>query len=308
MLVSLFDNVFSTTPSGTVDIIDWVTSSTHKEIVENLRNGTYSPQEYAAEKKCLPAVTPMGIFTKRCREGIKSYSGLLCVDIDSKDNPSIKDWDKFKQQIKDMPGLLYAGLSLSGEGVFLLIRALQKETYRNTLEKIFNTLEKQNIYADRNCVDIARLRTVSYDPNPIINLNASAIDFWETYNNQNLDTRTTTFEENFGRRKSSKKMSPFRTELLLKKVVSEICIFRIDITSGYRQWFEIGCSVASVTTNSTYFHEISQFHFNYDRTECEKMFQRCMRYKDSYTIGTLLAYCKDYGIYVKQQKRGYYGY
>lgn len=301
MMVSVFKNIFSKTPYGEIDILTWVTSPIFKTVVEELREADMDSGllDFRKKKLCLPAITPMGTFTERRYDGIKSYSGLLCIDIDSKDNPTIKDWDVFKCQIRDFPGLFYAGLSVSGNGVYMLIRTLRKEDYRITLIKIFNMLENMKIYADRSCVDVARLRLASYDSNPIINPDVVAIDTRDIEEPQTSTMDLRTFDGNSRYGKSPRIISHYHSMLLLIKIVAKIYASRIDITSGYRQWFEIGCSIASVTNDSTYFHTISQFYPNYNREECEKTFYRCIKYSSNYTIGTLLLYCERYGIYAK---------
>lgn len=97
------------------------------------------------------------------------------MDVDAKDNPSIKDWEKTKQIISDNVNIAYAGLS-SGKGIYILIPVAYPEMHIEhftALQLYFSA--KHGITVDKACKDVCRLRGISYDSNYYINHNAQPI-------------------------------------------------------------------------------------------------------------------------------------
>ena len=293
--VSAFSNCYTTTPCEEVEILEWLQRPSHKELVLPLRE--MSEADYKLHKKMLPAITPMGTFSERNSAGWLTYSGLLCIDIDAADNPSITDWESTKQILGQyMPGLFYAGLSTSGRGLFLLVRSYYMTKYRQTLDRVYAMLEKHNIHPDKRCRDCSRLRFASYDENPYIDMNVKAVDA--------MDLLSDVFSEKYNKPYTpvKPKISQIKDCGLLELAVRRIEQSQVDITKTYASWFEIGCSIANVTDSSEYFHRISRFHPQYNEAECEAQFQKCKGYRNNYSIATFIYHCAKYNIYLKNSK------
>ena len=157
-LVSLFENVFSKEPVREVRLDKFLFASKFKERVEAYRAS--GDDEFRKKiKKGLPCVTPSGTFRQRRESGMIKHTGLLCIDIDSKDNPRI-DLEKSKQIIGEyFPSLYYAGLSLGGEGIFLLFRILNPEMHKPHFEALALFLNKQfRLQVDRSVKSPVSLR------------------------------------------------------------------------------------------------------------------------------------------------------
>ena len=286
-LVSLFENVFSKEPVREVRLDKFLFASKFKERVEAYRAS--GDDEFRKKiKKGLPCVTPSGTFRQRRESGMIKHTGLLCIDIDSKDNPRI-DLEKSKQIIGEyFPSLYYAGLSLGGEGIFLLFRILNPEMHKPHFEALALFLNKQfRLQVDRSVKSPVSLRVASYDENPYYNPNPVPFPYtMETDVKSGHVIRTVTQKENILKR--------------VKKAVSIMQAERIDITNQYQNWFKIGCALAYEfgENGRHWFHMISRMYKNYNEGDCDIQYSRCLKYKkdDGAKIGTFFYLCKRYGV------------
>jgi hypothetical protein len=78
----------------------------------------------------------------------------------------------------------------------------------------------------------------------------------------------------------------------------------VDVTGGYRHWFEIGCSLANELREAgrEHFHAVSQFYAQYQVAETDKQYDACLKYRYRYTIATFYKFCQDHGICLYPQK------
>ncbi len=73
----------------------------------------------------------------------------------------------------------------------------------------------------------------------------------------------------------------------------------IDITSGYENWRDLGFALSEELGESgrDYYHRISRFNPDYDQSECDKQYDRCLRAHGSgVTIKTFFQKAKESGI------------
>ena len=129
------------------------------------------------------------------KDSVKEKNGVICIDIDAKDNPAITDWQAFKHEIAKSRFIAYAGLSVSGLGVFAMIPIADPERHEEHYEAIVQDFKKatftftqegesepitlDGVNLDQSCKDISRKRFVSYDPQPYINTAAQV--YCKTY-------------------------------------------------------------------------------------------------------------------------------
>ena len=66
------------------------------EYITNIREGywfkevnAYREAKTDETKRRLSAVTPSGKFKKQGKEGLETHSGIICIDIDAKDNEGV---------------------------------------------------------------------------------------------------------------------------------------------------------------------------------------------------------------------------
>lgn len=165
--VSLFADWSHPEPIRSISLREWLSGHAWRAQIDRVR-ACSDPKMRRMLKAGLPVVTPAGIFTRRNRHSLHTYSGLLCIDIDGKDNPDIRDWGLVKRQLGTLETLLYAGLSVSGRGLFLLFRVVDPAIYPAAFRSITQQLREQfGLVADKACKDICRLRCVSYDEEPL---------------------------------------------------------------------------------------------------------------------------------------------
>ena len=125
-------------------------------------------------------------------------NGVIAIDIDAKDNPAVHDWEALKQVVGQLPYVAYAGLSVSGLGIFALIPVadpMKHKQHFDALVRHFAQMEVrllqegeaeetqmevrlqqeceaeetvlQGLVLDPAPSNIASKRFVSYDPAPV---------------------------------------------------------------------------------------------------------------------------------------------
>jgi hypothetical protein len=133
-------------------------------------------------KNELPAICPAGIHPEgspRHADKLNGHSGFIQVDIDFKDNPHLfetlaTDIETLASQLKESLALnryiFYAGLSVSGAGLWLLMPVSSHGDHRPTYFLIKHAFEAMGINVDEQAGQNPNdLRLLSYDPNPLLN-------------------------------------------------------------------------------------------------------------------------------------------
>ena len=286
-IVSVFENHYSKEPLYEVRLDKFLHTTKFKTQVEEYRAST--DDEFRRKiKGSLRCVTPSGTFSQRQESSIIKHTELICVDIDAKDNPMF-DLAKAKHMIGECcPSLYYAGLSLSGEGIFLIFRISNPEFHKQHFEALAEFLSRKfELQVDRSVKSPVSLRVVSYDLTPYYNPNPVPFPYtMETDVKSGHVIRTVTQKENILKR--------------VKKAVSIIQAERIDITNQYQNWFKIGCALAYEfgEDGRYWFHMISRVYKDYNEGGCDIQYNRCLKYKkdDGAKIGTFFYLCKRYGV------------
>ena len=119
--VSLFQNCkASGMPVSEISLCDFLSGSTfrgkYKTTVDRYRAA--GDEDKNRLKTSLPAVTVSGTFSKRNSAGLIAHSGLICIDIDEKDNPDVAEFDRLNELIRIIPYVVYCGHSIGGKGAF----------------------------------------------------------------------------------------------------------------------------------------------------------------------------------------------
>lgn len=140
--------------------------------------------EWEARYKELKWQSPMAVLQGVCpsatNEGFTSYSNVLCLDIDApkpgeRDNGNgwVRDWEQQKQRIALLPWVAYCALSAGGEGLFVLIPIADHTRHQFYWAALASTFAKcMGLHIDKQTRNEARLRFMSYDPDPHINTEA----------------------------------------------------------------------------------------------------------------------------------------
>lgn len=303
-LISLFGSCKAVMASGIILLIQWLKGEgQYREVVDRIRLST-DKKEISALKLTLPAVTISGIFKERNLDGLIKHTGLMAIDIDGKDNPTIKNIESLKERISTKAYILYCGLSVSGRGLFCVIKISDPTKH---LEHFF-ALEKEfadmGIIIDSACKDITRLRFFSYDENAYYNLTASVFDqcierpsqrpisvrtdrkkrkqpkqhSLKIKNNEEIDLMELIVKSTFD--SSRFFLSPTATGrqraiyLLMEMAMNK----KIDITEEYEDWIFV-CSIIAMNFGEdgrNLFHDISQYYPSYDENECDRKYDELL--------------------------------
>ena len=288
-MVSVFENYFSKEPIKKVRLDTFLHTRIFREQVERYR-ATTDEKLRKKIKGSLICITPSGIFSERRETSMIKHNGLLCVDIDAKDNPEI-DWQQAKHIIgKHCPSLYYAGLSLSGKGLFLIFRISNPELHKQHFEALAEFISKKfELQVDRNVKSPVSLRVVSYDDKPYYN--PEPIPFTYVMNTEKLSGNVINTVSQ-------------RTRILQRVInaVHFIQAKRIDITNQYKDWFRIGCALAHEfgEEGRHWFHLISRVYEEYNEGDCDIQYSKCLKYRkdNGITIGTFFFICKSFKIEV----------
>lgn len=120
-------------------------------------------------KDTLPCATLSGVFQGgRRKEHLVSRTGWVALDIDAKDNPG-KNAEFIRDQLAKITNVAYSGLSVSGKGVWVLLKLSHPEC----MQEHFEMLKKDFAYLDIQLDEtkgknVNDARFLSYDPDAII--------------------------------------------------------------------------------------------------------------------------------------------
>lgn len=146
-------------------------------------------ERIAALKKSLPAGIISGVAVDGIGEqNIVERNSVIAIDVDAKDNPALYDWQAVKAAVSKSPYVAYAGLSVSGLGIFVLIPIDDAKKHKQHFDAIvsdfanttFTIMQNEDtepttlhgIRLDPAPSNIASKRFVSYDPQPYWNTDA----------------------------------------------------------------------------------------------------------------------------------------
>lgn len=279
------DNAGIIMPLGT-----FLFSKEYKDDILRLRT-VFDKDERNALKRSLPQVTISGVFSPtRAKNNLSQHSGLICVDIDAKDNPDILDWETLKQDLSVLPQIAYCALSVSGKGLFLVIPLRYPEKHLQQFRQLQIDFQKMGIMIDSACSDITRLRCLSYDEHPIINENATLYEgvYVEKPKHKSFPTCFIYEGEN--------------TSAEVAVCCRKIQQCGIDITASYDDWLKVGCALATLgESGRSLFHICSRQNAKYNAAKTDKMFTDLLRRNyQQVNIGTFFWMCKQYGITTKE--------
>lgn len=92
-----------------------------------------------------------------------------------------------------------------------------------------------------------------------------------------------------------------RVEALIAQLKSS----NADISSGYNDWLKVGFALASEFGESgrRYFHDISSIYSGYERQECDKKYDHCLKSdNDKNNIATLFYLAEQQGVKLLHQE------
>lgn len=297
--ISAFASAQATTPIQTT--LEKVLFSTKNiDLINKIRSAP-TKDEKSALKKQMPAATISGTFTKRNAQGLIQYNGLICLDFDGQDNDM--STDEMKSIVCAWPQTLYAGLSVGGKGIFVIIPTnLDDHTWHGEMcDVLGQTIQKCGLVYDKACKDITRLRFLSHDINPYVNRECHLFDAKRI--RQLLLSRREEEMSRPQRRVYTGETLRGTTTSIVERVelyVRQIERSAIDICEGYADWIAIALSLSSEfgSDGEDFFVRISAYRRTDKKPEDIPRYyaQLAKDSKGKYSIKTFFHMCHKNGI------------
>lgn len=264
-------------------------------------------EAYKEAKKTLPVAIMQGVNEARLNTTTSLPSRVLCIDIDApkpgeKDNGNmwVTDWHNIKTRLASHKVfgkfIAYAGVSVGGRGVFLLIpiKTSSSEDYAKYYAAVAHVLQQAfNLKTDKACSNINRLRYLSQDDAPIINHEAEEWD-------------AVLREDNQPRKQTAGKLSP-RDKAKIMRAVELAETQRIDLTENYDDWLRLAAFFAHWWNDAQgreIFHRLASINPKYtERENNAKLLNLERQHLRPVGFGTFAMICKAHGIDVAGMRK-----
>lgn len=283
--ISVYRGVRDT--KGHISTLSDFLSNVEYDAIQELRSCS-DPGKRKRIKLSLPQATISGIFSPtRAAENLVRHSGLICVDIDKKDNLHLGNLDTLiEDTLSRIDEVAYASRSVNGNGYFVIIPLKYPEAHKAHFEKLVRDFAALDIVIDRACGDVSRLRCQSYDLHQYINLEAKP---YEGLYHKPKPIRPV-FSYNLSDIDAEDKVAG------LCRIISQQ---HIDLTANYEDWMKIGAALSSLgESGRQWFHLCSAQNGKYNAAECDRKFNNLLRSNRRIGIGTFFYLCKNAGLEV----------
>ncbi len=279
--VSSYKNKDQENPK-TVNLREILADGKHRNLIEKIRASTNEARQKELKLK-LPCYTPS---CEIGEDGQIIHSGILCVDIDFKDNSHISNFSDFKKLVSEIPEIVYCSLSAGGKGYFVLFLISDKAKHKQHFESLKMDFARCGIKIDPSCSNVNRLRFCTWDPDPYINLKAKPYTF--IYHPALIVNDSFPASPSLG-----------RVTALIDAIEDSLT----DITGNYPQWFQIGCALANEfgEAGREFFHRVSGYSDLYENDTTDRQFTACLKGLKSSTpihINTLFHFAKQNGVVI----------
>ena len=264
--------------------------SSFKRLIGDCRKIKDKKQRSFFKAKNIPAYSACGTFWTRDKDVVlekklKHYNSLMVLDFD--DEPDI---DALRKDLMSLPWVYYAGLSVSGLGMFAIVPLdtddyTQHRRFFDALEAEMKTLGHK---IDKSCKDVTRLRFVSYDPEPYFNEDCTLYSIPEDDEVED-DEGEDEDEDTPAQREIS---SNERLELYVQEWERR----RIPL-DDYADWQAIGLALSHEgEAGRNAFHRVSRFSAKYKSLETDMKFTSFAEGNYSTGLGTFFYKCHQMGV------------
>lgn len=288
VIVSSYTGVTDTIGTE-VNLKDFILSGQYKGVAEQIRCRATADERHDIKnqlKNKIPAVTVSGRFGQHKSEHLIEASGLICIDIDWKDNVDIMP--QVPSILQKLKYVAYCGKSISGDGYFAIIPIENPKHFKQHFYALEEEMKSYGIVIDKLCKDITRLRFASYDADGYYNPNATTY-YWE------LD-KEAKVANNSKEEVTKKRLSPTSSSMtdaeMVGKQLELLKSSSSTIPDDYDTWFKVGMALNSGLGEDgrTYFHEFSKLSDKYDEDECNTQYDNIISHYEGgsdITLGTL---------------------
>ena len=257
------------------------------DAIKELRS-TNDPERKKEIKMSLPQATISGVFApKRSSDNLVKHSGLICVDIDRKDNGHIGNFDNLiPDALRDIEEICYVSHSVSGAGYFCIIPLKYPEKHKQHFEALVRDFESMGVNIDKACGDVCRLRCQSYDLHQYINL--SAMPYTKLYREEKQIRPRFDYCQSFSNSDTHEKVG-----MLCREIAHQ----HIDLTVNYDDWMKVGAALSSLgESGRQWFHLCSSMNPGYNPEECDRKFTNLLKSARRIGIGTFFYACQRAGL------------
>jgi len=241
--------------------------------------------EYDRLKKSLPSYTASASYgDARIKSKLLVYNRLAVLDFDNLD----KDAEQIKEIISQNPYVLYCGKSVGGKGLFALIRlGLKAQDYERQIMALYRDFSQMGLgkYLDESAKDITRLRFISYDERPYLNLRA------KIYNEliQTPSISTISSSQNDDEKPNQISEKDRRT---LQNIIDDVRTNKLQLTKNHNDTMYIGGVLSSLMGEAgrQYLHIIRAQRWGYNATKLDDEYNYIMANNtQKYTMGAMVA-------------------
>lgn len=281
MVISYFENVRDTTPKNT-SLEQWIkdTICPCKKLKKKILK--YRKTKDKNIKLEIPCATPSAAFAeKRNLDNIIKKNGVICIDVDKAANP-VADMGLVKAMFKTHTSTIYVGYSVSGEGIYAIIKTSNENDLLKYFEYFERRLKNIGVVIDGSCKDYTRLRFLSYDPKGYYNPSAKPFSIPVkaapmTPNQTGSATKTETDK--------------------VEAIISVIEQNSMDITSDYSDWVKIAGALYNSFGEGgrSFFHRISRMHPEYKESDTDAKFNGCTS-MSKVSLSSLFYIANSYGV------------
>lgn len=258
--------------------------------IEQVRAESDHSRRSLLKEHLLPCATISAIFgTSKKETDLMCYTGLLCIDIDAKENPQwCGRWEDLKTFLVGFPFIGYAGLSASGDGVFAIMPICHPGRVKEHFKAVERDMKEHDIVLDAACSNVNRTRYASYDPAPYINETPTA--YCKTVERTRWEPRQQTLPRHF----------ETDTVAEVARLVNIIDREGLDLTNTYADWVNVGFAMADLgEAGREYFHILSAQNPVYNPSECDQKFTELLNAetgKKPITIASFFYICNQWNI------------
>ena len=240
----------------------------------------------SAEKQKCPLVTVSGSFTERKDAAIRKHSGFIAIDIDN-----IENAETVKDIIKSDPYVYAAFVSISGNGLCLLIR-IDGTRHADAFEGIATYLyDSYQLIVDQSGKNVSRARFISYDPDLYINEKAQQFKKYPKKEKAQKVSRVVFVSSDF--------------DAMIKQMYDR----GVNICENYSDWVSTAYALISQFGGNgrEYFHTLSSMSSKYNSADTDRQFDSCLRNSQSdkakkATIASIYFHAKQAGIETYSKK------
>lgn len=290
--VSMYRNVYDK-EGATGNLKEFLFTKKYQPLIENIRSEA-SPEKRHDKKTeklgDIPGVTVSGLFSERNAQSVTKRSGLMCVDIDWKENCNIME--RVPEIVKGLGYIIYMAKSCSGDGYFAICKISNPELHEQHFQALRRDFATLGIQLDKNCSDISRLRLASYDDSPYYNPNAYT--YCSVYTEKPEKKLASSSKRQFdGTREKVDTVAD------LDRKIETLQRQGGTIADAYGDWRDLGMSLMTLgePLGREYYHKLSALSPNkYNPSECDQQYDELLSHysaNNQFSIGTAIKMIND---------------